>query len=148
MSSLSIEVIWLRLRLHISICDNAVDYSRRRRFRFAVVDLERARDYPMNFVCMLPMQISLNGKGPNIFTKTFGNESLEIAKKLLNDALKMENNFDVKVEIKRRLKLLEPKPFCEKTCVSCGKLFQTESRKGFRQKFCPECFKKKFAVRK
>lgn len=138
----------MRLKLHISICNNAVDYSRGRRFRFAVVDLDRAEDYPMNFVCMLPMQVNPKGKGPNIFTKTFGNESSKIAKKLLNDALKVENNFDVKTEIERRLKLLEPKLFCEKKCVSCGKLFQTESRKGFRQKFCPECFKKKFAARK
>jgi hypothetical protein len=138
----------LRLRLRILKYDDAADYSGGRRFRFAVVDLDRAKDYPVNFVCMLPMQIGSYGKGSNIFTRVFGDKSLEVANKLLIGALKAEDDSDVKVEIERRLKLFKPKPFCEKVCVSCGKLFQAEPRKGFRQKFCPECFKKKFAGRK
>ena len=89
----------MRLRLHISKCDNAADYSGGRRVRFAVVDLDRAKDYPVNFVCMLPMQIGSDGKGPNIFTRVFGNKSLEVAKKLLVDALEAEDDSDVKVEI-------------------------------------------------
>jgi hypothetical protein len=140
--------IGLRLRLRISKCENVADYSGGRRFRFAIVDLDKGKDYPVNFVCMLPMQIGSEGKGTNIFTRALGVKSVEMAKKLLVDALKASADSDVKGEIKRRLKLLEPKPFCEKACVSCGKLFQAEPRKRFRQKFCPECFRKKFGNRK
>lgn len=138
----------MRFRLHVSRHDDAGDYSGGKRFRFAVVDLDRAKDYPLNFVCMLPLRISSYGKEPNTFMRFFGNKSLEVAKKLLVDALEEEDDSDVKGEIERRLKLLEPKPVCEKVCVSCRKLFRAEPRKGFKQKFCPECLKKKFAGRK
>jgi hypothetical protein len=138
----------LRFRLHVSRRDDAVDYSGGKRFLFAVVDLDRAKDYPLNFVCMLPLRVGSGGKEPNTFMRVFGDKSLEMAKKLLVDALEAEDDSDVKGEIERRLKLLEPKPVREKVCVSCGKIFQAESRKGFKQKFCPECMKKKFASRK
>ena len=138
----------MRFRLHVSRLDDARDYSGGKRFRLAVVDLDRTKDYPLNFVCMLPLRIGSDGKEPNVFTRVFGDKSLEVAKKLLVDALEAEDDSDVKAEIEMRLKLLEPKPVCEKACVSCGKLFQAEPRKGFKQKFCPECFKKKFAGRK
>jgi hypothetical protein len=140
--------VGLRLRLRIVKCENVADYSGGRRFRFAVVDLDKGKDYPMNFVCMLPMQIGSEGKETSIFTRAFGVKSVEMAKKLLVDALEAEADSDVKGEIERRLRLLEPKPFCEKACVSCGKLFQAKPRKGVRQRFCPECFRKKFAGRK
>ena len=138
----------MRFRLRISRRDDSGDYSVGRRFGFAVVDLDRGKDYPLNFVCMLPLRIGSSGKEHSTFVRVFGDKSLEVAKKLLVDALKAEDDSDVKADIERRLKLLEPKSVCEKACVSCGKLFQAEPRKGFKQKFCPECFKKKFAGRK
>jgi hypothetical protein len=138
----------LRFRLRISRRDDSRDYSVGKRFGFAVVDLDRGKDYPLNFVCMLPLRIGSVGKEPSIFVRVFGDKSLEVARKLLVDALEAEDDSDVKGDIERRLKLLEPKPVCEKACVSCGKLFQAEPGKGFKQKFCPECFKKKFAGRK
>ena len=65
----------------------------------------------------------------------------------MEEALKREDEVEVKGEIERRLRLLEPKPVFEKTCVSCGRLFQAASRKGFKQRFCPACFKKRFGDR-
>jgi hypothetical protein len=138
----------LRFRLYVSHNEDARDYSNGRHLRFAVVDLDKGKDYPANFVCMLPLHVESKGKAHSIFRSVFGDERVEMAKKLLIDALRREDDSAVKDEIERRLKLLEPKPFCEKACVSCGKLFLAEPRKGFRQKFCPECFKKKFAGRK
>jgi hypothetical protein len=96
---------------------------------------------------MLPLRIASNGKEPNTFMRVFGDKSLEVAKKLLVDALEAEDDSDARGEIERRLKLLEPKHVCEKTCVSCGKIFQAQPRKGFKQKYCPECLKKKFGSR-
>ena len=137
----------LRLRLRICKFDNAADYSVGKRFRFAVVDLDRGKEYPLNYVCLLPLNIRPEVKSVSIFRKVFGEESLPVAKRLLAEALKREDEAEVREEIERRLKLLEPKPVFKKTCVSCGKTFQAASRKGFKQRFCPECLKKRFGDR-
>jgi hypothetical protein len=137
----------LRLRLRISKFDNAADYSAGKRFRLAVVDLDRGKDYPLNFVCLLPRQLKPEGKDSSVFRRVFGEESSQVAKRLLAEALKREDEPDVRGEIERRLKLLEPRPLFEKRCVSCGKIFETESKKWFKQRFCPECSKKRFGDR-
>ena len=138
----------MSFRLHVSRHDDMRDYSDGRRFRFAVVDLKRGKDYPANFVCMLPLHIKSNGEAHNIFMRIFGSDSLKVAKRLLLDALKIEDDSAVKGEIERRLKLLEPKSKVEVICVSCGKPFQKKSGKSFKQRFCQECLMKRFAGRK
>jgi hypothetical protein len=125
-----------------------VDYTDLgRRFRFAVLDLDRSRDYPANFVCLLPTTVSNEGKSNNVFFKIFGNKSLEQAKLLLTEALKNENEPEVKVEIERRLTLLEPKQASQIKCSGCGKLFQPRRIRRFKQNFCEECFKRKYRAR-
>ena len=137
----------MRAQLHVTTNDNIADYSNGKRFRFAVVDLDRAEVYPANFVCLLPMQLGLNRKGLNVFVRIFGDRSLEVAKGLLLKALERETDSEVKRQIEGRLKLLEPKPINQTKCDACGQLFQAKPKKGFKQKFCPECLKKKFANR-
>ncbi len=137
----------MRYKLHISRLDNVYDYSGGKRFRFAVVDLERAKEYPMNFVCMLPLRFSSTTNKNSKFAVVFGDKSLSMAKQLLADALKKESDSDVKDEIEKRLRLLEPNIVVKKVCVSCGKLFQADSRKGFRKKFCEKCMRQKFGSR-
>lgn len=137
----------LRLRLEISRRDDTDEYSVGKRFRFAVIDLDKAESYPLNFVCMLPLRVGYYGKEPNSFMKVFGDRSLTVAKQLLAESLETEEDKEVKDEIARRLKLLEPKPASGKVCVSCGKPFTIEPKKGVRQKFCPECVKRKFGSR-
>jgi hypothetical protein len=137
----------LRFRLYVSRHEDEKDYSSGRRFRFAVVDLDRGNNYPANFVCMLPIRVESKRKANSIFMRVFGDESVEMAKKLLVDALRREDDSAVKGEIERRLKLLEPKPVGEAVCVSCGKRFQRKPGKWFKQRFCQECMKKKFADR-
>jgi hypothetical protein len=111
--------------------------------RFAVVDLNKSKSYPENFVSMLPMRIDSDGKLPNAFTKFFGNKSLETAQRLLTDALKNEGDSEIKVEIARRLNLLEPNPFIQIKCRVCKKFFQTSKKRVFKLKFCPECLKRR-----
>jgi hypothetical protein len=137
----------MRLKLRISEYGSVADYLDKKHFRFAVIDLDKAKNYPVNFVCLLPMKIKPDGKDSSIFSRVFGKKSFKVAKSLLTKALEVEDNLDVKSEIKRRLKLLEPQHVFEKTCTSCGKVFKSEHRKGFRQKFCPKCLKKKFGGR-
>jgi len=110
--------------------------------RFAVVDLNKSKSYPENFVSVLPMRIDSDGKLPSTFTKFFGNKSLETAQRLLIKALKTEADSAIKAEIARRLNLLEPNPVIKIKCRVCKKLFQTRKKRVFKLKICPECLKR------
>ena len=142
-----VAVIGMRVGLLLCRYDNAEDYSVARRFRFAVVDLDKGKNYPLNFVCMLPTKIDADGKSQSVFLQIFGDKSVEQARALLTGALEIESDSEVKAEIARRLKLLEPKPISQVKCSSCGNLFQPRPVKRFKQKFCQECVKKKFGSR-
>jgi hypothetical protein len=110
--------------------------------RFAVVDLKKSKSYPENFVSMLPMRIDSDGKLPSAFTKFFGNKSLKIARELLAKSLTKEHDSEVKDEIARRLKLLDPNPAIHLKCRVCKKFFQTNKKRLFKLKICPECLKR------
>ena len=110
--------------------------------RFAVVDLNKSKSYPENFVSMLPMRIDSDGKLPSAFTRFFGNKSLETARKLLTEALKTEGDSEIKAEIARRLNLLNPNPLIQIKCRVCKKFFQTTKKELLKLKFCPKCRKK------
>ena len=109
--------------LYVCRYDDAKDYSVGKRFRFAVVDLEKSDSYPLNFVCMLPAHMNDKGKSKSIFLQVFGDRSLEQARALLTGALKAEEDADVKAEIEKRLKLLEPEPVIQIKCSCCGNPF-------------------------
>ena len=121
------------------------DLSGGRLFSFAVVDLDRSKSYPLNFVCMLPVNIGT--KAGSAFQTIFGGRSIEQAKALLTAALESENDLRVKAGIERRLKLLAPEPATLVKCSSCGKTFNPGWTRKFRKKFCPECMAKKYGGR-
>jgi hypothetical protein len=137
----------LRLCLRISKQKGRNRNFLNKSFSFAVLDLDKAEAYPMNYVCTLPIKLDLVAKNESTFVKTFGKESCKIAQKLLQKALKRETNVEVKSEIERRLKLLEPKPKVEKRCLLCGRLFPAKPKHGFKQKYCPECLLNKIRKR-
>ena len=114
----------------------------RNHLRFAVVDSNKSKNYPENFVSMLPMRIDSDGTNPNAFTKLFGNKSLKIARRLLTESLKKEQGSEIKAEIERRLNLLEPNPVINMKCRVCKKFFQTQKQKARNQKICSECIKR------
>lgn len=62
----------------------------------------------------------------------------------LKVALEQDNDSEVKAEIKKRLKLLEPKGVNQIKCSSSGKHFQSRRIRMFKNNFCEECMKKKF----
>ena len=134
------------IRLQVFKLDADDDNYSRRSFRFAVVDFSKSKSYPQNFVCMLPVQLGA-GKSDCFFLHVFKDKSLEQAKALLKAALEREDNSEVKAEIERRLKLLEPKGVNQIKCSGCGKLFQPRRIRRFKNKFCEECMKKKFGSR-
>ncbi len=133
----------MKLGLLIVRLNELKHYSVRRQVRFAVVNLDYPGGYPANFVCMLPLHIDPIGK-PSKFTRILGDKSLEMAKMLLNGALKTEQDAEVKSEIKRRLDLLEPLKFQQVKCLGCAKLFQSRRIGKYSQNFCEDCRKKRY----
>ena len=146
--SLSLQAL-TRMKLGLLVCriDNVKDYSVTKRFRFAVVDLDKSKSYPSNFVCMLPTQISGKTRLESIFMRFFGDDSLEQARALLVEALEREEDIDVKAEIEKRLKILEYERVIQIKCSGCGKLFQPRRVRKYQQNFCEECMKKRFGSR-
>ena len=128
----------MTFELRIFTLDYAEGYNVWNHMRFAVVDLNKSEDYPENFVSMLPMNINSD----NVFTRFFGNKSLETARGLLTEALKTEDDPEIKAEIERRLNLLEPNPVIQIKCHVCKKFFQTEKERAHKQKICPKCMKR------
>jgi hypothetical protein len=114
-------------------------------YHFAVVD--KAKSYPANFICMLPSKpaqikpsYSFGGK----FGTIFGEKSKDIAVKLLNDALKSEEETEIKAEITKRLNLLDPQLLNTVICSQCKKQFQAQKSKKRRRYLCSECLEKRY----
>lgn len=96
----------MNLKLRITKHYSSDSYIKPKHIRFAIIDLERSPDYPINFVCNLPKSIKLNERQPSNFSKTFGDKKVTIAKKLLQDALQTEDDLEIKEEIEARLRNL------------------------------------------
>ena len=97
---------------------------------------------------MLPTKVELvKGKTTNVFGGLFGDKSLDFAVELLNKALLSEKDDEVKTEIERRLKLIDPKQVSLIKCSGCNRTFQPLRIRKYKQNLCPECLKKKFATR-
>ena len=109
-------------------------------YRFAVVDYNKAQQYPANFVCMLPLKIEcVNGKNPNTFGVLFGEKSIDFALELLKKALLNEKDNEIKTEIEKRIKLLDPKQAAKVKCIKCGQIFESKRIKKYKHPLCNEC---------
>ena len=137
----------MKCQLCILKHDELPDWSMGQRLRFAVVNLDGGKDYPLNFVCLLPRRLNFKGSKLTEFEKLFGSESVEIARKLLTEALETERDEEVKDEIDLRLKFLDPELTRRRICPSCGKSFLGNSKKTWKKSFCAECGKKRFGYR-
>jgi hypothetical protein len=114
-------------------------------YRFAVVDINKSKSYPANFVCMLPIKL-YQGKANygSVFGTLFGDKSLDFAIGLLSDALKTEGDAEVKAEIEKRLKLIDPKQVNVDKCNQCKKAFQPRKIRRYKQYLCDECLNKRY----
>ena len=104
---------------------------------FIVLDLDMAKEYPANFVCILPKNLQRESNSQSKFPKIFGKESNRIAVELLNNALKSEGDLGVRAEMEKRLKAFEPKPTTK--CPICGCVFEPRKFGHFLQKVCRKC---------
>ena len=112
---------------------------------FAVIDLDKSRQYPQNFVSVLPKTIKAVVKPSNAFEGLFGNKSLEIAKQLLEKALARRPNSETTKAIRERLKLLHPQLSNKTRCQNCGKPVKQKKQIIRPYKFCYECHSKGYS---
>ena len=113
-------------------------------YRFVVVEKNKSKNYPANFVCMLPVKIiGANGRINGLFGTIFGKDSLKFAIDLLNDALRNENDLAIKTEIERRIKLINPSKNAAIICNRCHRNYQAKKIRKYKQNFCNSCLKTK-----
>ena len=72
---------------------------------FVIVDSDKSKHYPLNFVCVLP-QVHGLVNGHSLFRRMFGENSLPLAKRLLSKALTKESDLEISTEVEKRLKML------------------------------------------
>ena len=85
------------------------------RIQLVVVDLDKSKRYPLNFVCVLPRYFRILEKRSSQFAKLFGEKSLCMAKKLLLDAKHNEDDPEIKTVINKRIKAIDSKQGCPQT---------------------------------
>ncbi len=83
------------------------------RVQLVVVDLDRSKRYPLNFVCVLPQYFRILEKRSSKFAKMFGEKSLSVAKKLLVEASDSEDDPEIQEVISKRIKDINVKQECE-----------------------------------
>ena len=106
---------------------------------FAVIDTDKAKKYPQNFVCVLPKEINVRSKNQNKFVKIFSKSSLDIAKNLLLNLLNSNKNPELEREIKQRLKVLDSRSVLTFKCRDCGRLFEPYEQEYKYQDMCLKC---------
>ncbi|MCL2359610.1 MAG: hypothetical protein LBH74_03075 [Nitrososphaerota archaeon] len=92
--------------------------------QLVVVDLDRSKYYPLNFVCVLPRYFRILERRSSKFAKLFGIRSHDMAKKLLIDASRQEPDPEIQNLITKRLKDINAVPTASPKGVCCGQLVQ------------------------
>lgn len=77
--------------------------------QLVVVDLDRGKRYPINFVCVLPRYLRLLEKRTSTFAKIFGEKSVHTAQKLLVEARRRERDPEIRKLITKRMKDIDLK---------------------------------------
>ncbi|KON33876.1 MAG: hypothetical protein AC479_02855 [miscellaneous Crenarchaeota group-6 archaeon AD8-1] len=105
--------------------------------KFAVVDKDKAKKYPQNFLCMLPKKLNPKLKQKYKFTDLFGSQSPQLAYNLLKDALENEDDLEVIKAIKSRLREIKSTENHSK-CRICGHQFSNNKKYG-PNRMCSNC---------
>jgi hypothetical protein len=94
---------------------------------------------------MLPVKVYTGrSNSGSAFGELFGDKGLDLAIDLLSDALKTEKDADVRTEIEKRLKLIDPKQANLIKCSKCMKVFQPRKIRKYKQYLCDDCVKARY----
>ncbi len=94
-------------RLYVIKARNVKAHSARHSLRFAILDCDKIRVFPSNFICILPQRITVTANDESVFARIFGENRVEVARRLLTSALEAEKNSEIKTEIRQRLRILD-----------------------------------------
>jgi hypothetical protein len=97
------------MNLKLYALKNATYSQTQERVQLVVVDLDRGKRYPLNFVCVLPRYFRILEKRSSKFAKIFGTKSLVTARDLLIDAETQEEDPEIRTAIKRRIRDIDQK---------------------------------------
>ncbi|MGE5554659.1 MAG: hypothetical protein ACM3UY_00125 [Methanocella sp.] len=81
------------------------------RIQLVVVDLDKSKRYPLNFVCVLPRYFRILERRSSKFAKIFGPKTLPTARNLLEEAAHAEEDPEIKTVIKKRIKDIDAKAY-------------------------------------
>jgi hypothetical protein len=82
--------------------------------KLVVVDLDKSKHYPLNFVCILPRYLRLLERRSSNFAKIFGGKSLNVAKNLLVEAKQDEEDPQIQKVISKRIKEIDSENYSQK----------------------------------
>jgi len=94
-------------RRYVIKARNVKEYNARRSLRFAILDCDKIGVFPSNFICILPQRITVTANDESVFARIFGENRVEVARRLLTSALESEKNSEIKTEIRQRLRTLD-----------------------------------------
>jgi len=99
----------MKTSLYLSKKQNGqTEFKMKTDVQVVVVDLDKSKDYPLNFFCVLPRTLISSGKHSTAFVKIFGNSSVEVGRKLVQKALRREKDDEYRKELAKPLKALQP----------------------------------------
>ena len=130
----------MNLKLHITKKETKHHNTiTKTKYLFTVIDTDKSKQYPQNFVSVLPRNIKAIVKPANAFEGLFGNESLGMANQLLKKTLRSRPDSETTKAIRERLKLLAPQLDNKSKCQNCGTPIR-QTKHVFRPyKFCFAC---------
>ena len=105
--------MWDKLNLKLYAIKKANSQPLDECVQLVVVDLDKGKRYPLNFVCVLPRYFRILEKRSSKFAKIFGEGSLHTAKKLLVDAQRHEDDPQIKTVINKRIKDIDTQQVCK-----------------------------------
>lgn len=82
--------------------------------QLVVVDLDKSKHYPLNFVCVLPRYLRILERRSSNFAKIFGGKSLHVAKDLLVEAKQGEEDPQIQKVISKRIKEIDSEKYPQK----------------------------------
>jgi hypothetical protein len=101
--------------MNLKLCAIKKTSQTANRIQLVVVDLDKAKGYPLNYVCVLPRYFRLLEKRSSNFANIFGEKSICQAKKLLLEAKHREKDPEIIKVIDKRIKDIDLKNVCPET---------------------------------
>ncbi len=111
---------------------------------FSVVDLDKANNFPENFVCIFPKTFGKGNKPATKFEEILGENSVQIAMDLLTKTLREVDDSEVKEELEKRIKALQRRT--SSICVVCSQDFEPKKFGRYVQNVCQSCRSKELVI--